>query len=186
MKTEKYENKKSTRVYKKLILRTRAFKREALQELFDEEITVKDFLKKHDIGSSTLYHWKQQIKVEGPDPLMSRIILPIELKKKVAREIVSGKLSIEEAKKLYNIQNTYTLKAWCSKYSCELEGPQPAEMEKNKPPHQLPDDSDRIKELEKALEEAKLKIVGLQTMIDVAEKELKIDIRKKPGTKQSK
>lgn len=44
----------------------------------------------------------------------------------------------------------------------------------------------KIKELEKALEEERLKRIGYQTMIDIAEKELKIDIRKKSDTKQSK
>jgi hypothetical protein len=35
------------------------------------------------------------------------------------------------------------------------------------------------------LEEERLKRIGYQTMIDIAEKELKIDIRKKSDTKQS-
>ena len=39
--------------------------------------------------------------------------------------------------------------------------------------------------LQKALEEAELKIKALNTLIDVAEEQLKIDIRKKSGTKQS-
>ena len=39
--------------------------------------------------------------------------------------------------------------------------------------------------LEKQLEWEKLKSQALNTMITVAERELKIDIRKKPGTKQS-
>ena len=43
----------------------------------------------------------------------------------------------------------------------------------------------RVKELEKALEEERLKRIGYQTMIDIAEKELKIDIRKKSDTRQS-
>jgi hypothetical protein len=44
----------------------------------------------------------------------------------------------------------------------------------------------KIKELELALEEEHLKRVGYQTMVEIAEKELKIDIRKKSNTKQSK
>lgn len=40
-------------------------------------------------------------------------------------------------------------------------------------------------ELAKKLSYSNLQILGLQTMIDIAEKELKIDIRKKSGTKQS-
>ena len=46
--------------------------------------------------------------------------------------------------------------------------------------------SKQVIELQKALEKAKLKIDGLQTMIQVSEEELKIKIRKKPGAKQSK
>jgi len=40
------------------------------------------------------------------------------------------------------------------------------------------------RELEAALELAKLKNAALEMMIDIAESELKIDIRKKSGTKQ--
>jgi hypothetical protein len=42
----------------------------------------------------------------------------------------------------------------------------------------------RIKNLEKALEKANVLIYDLNTKIDVAEKENKLPIRKKDGTKQ--
>jgi transposase len=38
--------------------------------------------------------------------------------------------------------------------------------------------------LEKSLEKANVFIYGLNAMIDYAEKELEVPIRKKPGTKQ--
>lgn len=41
----------------------------------------------------------------------------------------------------------------------------------------------RIKELEHQLEEAQLKAEGYKLMVEIAEKELKIPIRKKSGTK---
>lgn len=41
----------------------------------------------------------------------------------------------------------------------------------------------RIKELEKQLETSQLKVEGYELMIEIAEKELKIPIRKKSGTK---
>lgn len=44
----------------------------------------------------------------------------------------------------------------------------------------------QIKQLEKALEYANLKILGLETMIKVTEEDLQIKIQKKPGTKRSK
>ncbi len=42
-----------------------------------------------------------------------------------------------------------------------------------------------IKQLEKALKKANGLIYGLNTMIDYAEKELKVSVRKKRGSKQS-
>ena len=42
----------------------------------------------------------------------------------------------------------------------------------------------KIEVLEKQLEWEKLRSLALDTMINVAERELNIDIRKKPGTKQ--
>ena len=44
----------------------------------------------------------------------------------------------------------------------------------------------QIRQLEKALQYANLKILGLATMIKVSEEDLQIKIRKKPGTKRSK
>jgi hypothetical protein len=42
----------------------------------------------------------------------------------------------------------------------------------------------RVKQLEKELEHEKLRTHALDTMINIAERELKIPIRKKPGAKQ--
>lgn len=42
----------------------------------------------------------------------------------------------------------------------------------------------RIKELEKQLERSKLKNLAIETMVDIAESEFKINIRKKSGSKQ--
>ena len=44
----------------------------------------------------------------------------------------------------------------------------------------------KIYELTRALEDAKLKINSLETLIKVSEEDFKIKIRKKSGTKQSK
>ncbi len=44
----------------------------------------------------------------------------------------------------------------------------------------------RIKELERQLEDEKIRAEGYSKMIDIAEDQLKISIRKKSTTKQSK
>lgn len=43
----------------------------------------------------------------------------------------------------------------------------------------------KIKELEKALVNSELRATALDTMIEIAERDLKINIRKKSNTKQS-
>lgn len=43
----------------------------------------------------------------------------------------------------------------------------------------------KIKELEKALVNSELRVTALDTMIEIAERDLKINIRKKSNTKQS-
>jgi TolA-binding protein len=50
------------------------------------------------------------------------------------------------------------------------------------PPAAPPQD---LKTLQQQLQEAQLKIAALETMIEIAEKQYKIEIRKKPGAKQS-
>ena len=59
-------------------------------------------------------------------------------------------------------------------------------MKKNKSNKKdtTPNNAD-VKALQKALEDAQLKILALNTLIDVAEEQLQINIRKKPGAKQS-
>ena len=42
----------------------------------------------------------------------------------------------------------------------------------------------KLKAAEKQLEEARMRNIALDTLIDVAEEKLKISIRKKPGAKQ--
>jgi hypothetical protein len=42
----------------------------------------------------------------------------------------------------------------------------------------------QLKAMEKQLEDARMHNIALDTLIDVAEEKLKIDIRKKPGAKQ--
>jgi transposase len=44
---------------------------------------------------------------------------------------------------------------------------------------------EKIKELEKALVNSELRATAYETMIEIAEKELKINIRKKSNTKPS-
>lgn len=107
---------------------------------------------------------------------------------KITKEIQSGLLGIRAASLKYGL-NRNTLKSWMTRiYLSSLgreQSPQiiTATMTDDQQSKAL---NQKVKELTKALELSKLKIEGLETMIKVAEEDLHIKIRKKPGTKQSK
>jgi transposase len=107
-------------------------------------------------------------------------------KRMVVEEILSGSIFIAEAAKKYGIPSRSTVSQWMKWYQknndnivVSISSPVAEQEQDNKNEHPI-----SIKELQKALEQAKLKIIGLETLIDVAEEQLNIEIRKKPGTKQ--
>lgn len=84
----------------------------------------------------------------------------------------------------FNISPT-TVKQWVLGYSSDL-GPVISPLPMTPSEQKELEALRKIKEeLEKKLEQANMQIFGLQTLIDVAEESLNIDIRKKPGSKQS-
>lgn len=105
-------------------------------------------------------------------------------KRSVVRAIEQGRLSIKEAKIAHNIKTEKIIRSWIAQFKAEK-----VEICIEKP-SVLAKDKKSKKDLEKealqqALKEAELKIKALNTLIDVAEDQLKIDIRKKSGAKQS-
>ena len=100
-------------------------------------------------------------------------------------EIESGRMSLQEAKfrfKLpYHFDGLYR-KQWLQKYSDEIILTLPLMSAKERTDIQALEQ--RIKELEKQLDYAQMKIVAMNTVIDIAEKSYKLEIRKKYGPKQ--
>ncbi len=99
-------------------------------------------------------------------------------------ELDSGRMSVSEAREVFKLPRRFdmTYKQWQKKYSDEihlsLHSMSSKERSDNKKLEQ------RIKELEKQLELAQMKNVALNTMIDIAENDYKLEIRKKSGPKQ--
>lgn len=117
-------------------------------------------------------------KNEGNKPKYSN-----SFKIALAREYLSGDLSSKELSEKYDLPFKdaahYFVRWYKQHYPNGLEGePGVAEI-----PLQI---SATQKSLAKQLKEANLKIAGLEMMIEIAQKELGVDIRKKPGTKRSK
>lgn len=108
-------------------------------------------------------------------------------KLRVIEEVLSGHLRKEQAQRKYGIRGKSAILNWMRKFGLSEQTRLPDNFERMKEEEATDKESlnKRIKELERALEDAQLKAEGYSRMIDIAERELKIKIRKKPSTKQS-
>jgi transposase-like protein len=108
-------------------------------------------------------------------------------KLQVIEEVLSGQLTKEEARRKYGLGGKCAVLNWMRKFGLSEHRNLPANFEHMKEEQQADKAAllKRIKELERALEDAQLKAEGYNRMIDIAERELKIPIRKKSSTKQS-
>ncbi len=105
----------------------------------------------------------------------------VAFKMQVVGEIERGDLNRNQAKFRYGIQGRSTVLKWLRKYgTLDWKNPQLHTVAKSqtKTPEQ------RIKELEALLDKEKQKNLLLNTMVDIAEKELGLSIRKKSSTGQ--
>lgn len=100
-------------------------------------------------------------------------------------EIESGRMSLPEARNRfqlpYHFDRLYRV-YWQPKYSDQIHlslSLMNAEQRTNNKELEK-----RVRELEKQLELAQMKVVALNTVIDIAEKDYKLEIRKKYGPKQ--
>lgn len=115
------------------------------------------------------------------------------LKRKVAQEYLAGKFSYAVAAEIYGLPTRDVAKEFVRWYrkNHDIDN-----MSKKSTSPEVPLQSkgsksnsasfSELEQIQQELEAAKLKIAALEAMIDVAEQELAIDIRKKSGTKQSK
>ena len=107
-----------------------------------------------------------------------------EFKREIVRIFESGEFSVLQLEKLYGVKNP-TIYKWIYKYSTFNEkGARIVEM-KSSQSEKLKALENRIKELESAVGRKQIKIDYLEKMIDLAEEDLKFDIKKNSNTPQS-
>lgn len=99
-------------------------------------------------------------------------------------EIESGRMSWQEARSRFNLPHRFDniYKYWQEKYSEDIVLTLPLMSAKDRTNNE--ELEKRVKDLEKQLELAQMKIVALSTVIDIAEKDYKLEIRKKSGPRQ--
>lgn len=109
-----------------------------------------------------------------------------EFKKSVVDEVHKGVLSKEEARYKYGIKGNSAVLNWIRKFDgdkTKFMKPKKDPIKSDKNLEELEAENVRLKQ---ELDIEQLRNRALNVMIDLAEKEFKIPIRKKPGARQSK
>ena len=106
-------------------------------------------------------------------------------RRKIVEELLSGTISLSELRKKYNIGGHETIMRWVKEYQSEDHNLLSSGMETPNDKSSDVNTEKTFQDLEAELKLARLKIIALETMIDVAEEQLNIEIRKKSGTKPS-
>ena len=140
-------------------------------------LTQRAILKKHKISSGTLRTWIERF---GPaDMQCQKRLVTDQQRREGARAIIEGRMTITEVMEMHNLITRATVSRWVKDYKMEYAALATSNQNSNT---QDPPACNPV-----VLEElfnARLKIAALETMIDVAEEQFKISIRKKPGAKQ--
>jgi transposase-like protein len=132
---------------------------------------------KYGMTYGTLGNW---IKLHASKDFLDngRIQLTNHQKRLIIHGIQEGRMTIAEAMLAYKIKARKTIRIWLRKSN-------DINVDIDSKESTMPTSNAAVsQELEHALHQANLKILALETMIDVAEEQLKIKIRKKPGAKQ--
>ncbi|MBK8807615.1 MAG: transposase [Bacteroidales bacterium] len=108
-----------------------------------------------------------------------------EFKKSVVQEVLDGLLSKEEARQRYGIKGNSAVLNWIRKFdqSKDRNMKSKEDAQSDRKTLELEAENRRLRE-ELAMEQ--LRVRALNVMIDLAETDLNVSIRKKSGTKQSK
>lgn len=150
----------------------------------EEGLPRKEAIRIYGLGKTTLSTWFQDYGSVNYQQHIKRKSYSNLQKRTIASAIDQGRMSIKEAQVAYKVKSLKSIREWLHQYKSEkveicIEKKQPMGKKKKAA------ESASTAALQKALQEAELKIKALNTLIDVAEEQLKIDIRKKSGAKQS-
>ena len=129
---------------------------------------------------------KYTVRISDSMPAIDdELAFEVPFRRWLVREIESGRLSTAEAIQRFNFNpatGPSLLNYWRKRYPpvVALHLPPMTAAERA----QMEALQKQVKALEKQLDDARMKAIALDTLIDVAEEKLKIEIRKKAGTKQ--
>ena len=176
------ENKK----VKEQVRRSRYDKRFILKIVQEIEAGLprKEATRIYELRPKTLCDWMRDYGSTHYQDSIKRKSYPTSLKRTIVAAIEQGHITIAQAQVAYKIRSQKSIRNWLVLEKSQLcVSTQPAMAKNNKSSKSTA--TSEVEELRKALQEAELRIKALNTLIDVAEEQLKTDIRKKPGARQS-
>jgi transposase len=148
-----------------------------VQEIESGQLTRKEAMRKYNVvGHQTLNSWLLQYAA-SPDGVVRKRYDKSD-QRLAAYKVITGEATLDQVARDMQIAPG-TVSGWVRLYKKDIQQ-KPAVLAKKTQPQETSLSKDQQKELE----ELRLKVAGLEMMIDIAEKDLKIDIRKKSGTKQ--
>ena len=112
-------------------------------------------------------------------------------KRKIVTEVLSGRITKEQAREFYGIKSKSAVIEWMRKFAGiypKAHGINPIPILKDMTKHtdKVVELEQRIKQLEKDLKTSQLKGKAYQIMVEIAKQDYGLDLEKKPGAKQSK
>lgn len=164
------------------------FSRQLILEIvksIERGATRKEVIARYGMSKSTLSGW---VRDYGSSAYLASLApLSASQRRSLIRGVMEGGMSIKEAQLAYALPNVQTVRQYLR--AAEREKAELSEISTSMAKNETraePISLEDAAALKKALEEAELKIKALNTLIDVAEEQFKISIRKKAGAKQSK
>jgi len=144
----------------------------------------KELTLRYELGHGTIERW---LREHGSGDYLEnkRKSYSKNEKRSVVAAVETGRMTVREAQISWGIKSAKTIRDWIAAFErekSELCVPAPEVMNSKK----TEKPSEDIEALRKELELAQLKIKALNVMIDIAEDQLKINIRKKSGARQSR
>ena len=112
-----------------------------------------------------------------------------EFRRSIVLKVESGEQSVTELKRQYGILGHSTILKWCRRYGGKQYPVMPrkkVDVSLSHQEKQLQELRNQVKVLERDLKESRLKQATLETLIDIAEKEYSVNIKKNYGGKRSK
>ena len=150
------------------------FSESQIRSIVDEVkkgLSRKEVCVKYGIAYGTIGRWMSKYAHE-----VKRVKVPDHQKREIIRAVGEGRMTIREAQCAAKVASDNSIRQWIRQSRNETADIAAKNI--------MAEPQRATNDIQKELADAKLKIAALETMIDIAEEQFKISIRKKYGAKQ--